>query len=83
MPAKSTSPEAAQQRVWKAEIKDLEKRRRLVCRDFRVELTRLHKANLAARRALAKYEMRLEKLRPRALAEIQRRIAFLTGRIGV
>lgn len=83
MPAKSLSPEAAQQRVWKAEVKDLQKRRRKVDRDFKRELTRLRKAELAALRARVKYELRVDRLRPRAINDIDRRIGILNGRIGI
>ena len=84
MPAKpSASPEAAQVRVWKAELKDLAKQRRKVIRDFTTAWSQLNKAAKAANRALAVFEAREKKTKPRALASIDRRVGILHGRIGI
>ncbi len=83
MPAKSVSPQAAQIRLWKGDVKELQKRRRKIEREFKSEWSRLYKLHLAANAALKKYEKRTDKLRPRALSDIDRRIAILSGRIGI
>lgn len=88
MPSKSASPEAAQKRVWKAEIKDLEKARGKVEKDFetgrRLAFAEMTKANKAAALAQKNYNdllKRHDKKRPRALASINSRIAILRGRL--
>lgn len=84
MPAKkSLSPEEAQKRVWKSDLKTLEKQRRKVARDFTAARKPLKKAFLQARRKLDAFDAREEKLRPRAVANIDRRIGILKGRIGI
>jgi hypothetical protein len=83
MPAKSKSPEAAQHRVWKAELSTLERSRRKVDRDFDKEADRLHKAVIAAKRKEDAYCTKLKTARPRAMAKIDSRIAVLRGRLGL
>ena len=84
MPAKkSSSPEVAQKRIWTQDLKTLETNRRKVGRDFDQARKPLYKAFLAARRKLDAFDKREEKLRPRAVANIDRRIAILKGRIGI
>ena len=83
MPAKSKSPEAAQRKVWKAELSTLEKSRRKVDRDFDKEANRLHQIALVAKRKENAYCDRMKKARPRALAKIDSRIAVLRGRLGI
>lgn len=82
MPAKSKSPEAAQRKVWSAEIKTLEGNRRKVKRDFDKERDRLWKAFMTARKKLDAYDAKAEKALPRALAKFDSRIAVLRGRLG-
>lgn len=88
MPAKSTSPEAAQKRVWKAELADFTKAEKLVIRDSKKELARLDKecaqAIRSAEIAKAKHrknKARVEKAIARELSTITRRIGILKGRI--
>ncbi len=84
MPAKtSLTPEEAQKRVWKSDLKNLEKQRRKVGRDFTAARKPLAKAFQQARRKLDAFDAREAKLRPRALSNIDRRIGILKGRIGV
>lgn len=87
MPAKksesSPTHDAAQKRVWKADLKTLESMRRKVGRDFAAARKPLEKAFLAARRKLVAFEKREEKLRPRAVAKIDRRIGIVKGRLGI
>lgn len=82
MPAKTTSPDAAQKKVWKAEIRSLEQNRKKIRRDFREEQKRLFKACDAADRALRAFDKRVEKQLPKAEADIDRRVGILKGRIG-
>lgn len=90
MPAKKTSPEAAQRKVWKAEIKQLEANRRKVAKDFLNERKKAQAAVLAARKALnaanaasARMHARHLKAEPRAVKAIESRIAVLKGRLGL
>lgn len=83
MPAKSTSPEAAQRKLWAAEIKTHEKAARKVTADFRNEQKRLIATSLAAHKAVEKFMARAEKQMPKQLAAIDSRIAILKGRLGV
>lgn len=87
MPAKKSEPtpshDAAQKRVWKSDLKQLESMRRKVGRDFDAARKPLYKAFLAARRKLDAYDKREEKLRPRAVAKIDRRIGIVKGRLGI
>lgn len=82
MPRKSTSPEAAQKRVWKAELKDLTRNRKKILGDG-------HKARIAAvkRLRIAEREYsnavaKIDREVPKATKSIDRRIAILEGRIG-
>lgn len=88
MPAKSTSPEAAQKRVWKAELTTLTKNAKFVIRDSQKEINRLGKECAQAIRAaeIAKVKFRKDKARcekavSRELTTIARRIGILKGRI--
>lgn len=83
MPAKTTSPEAAQKKVWKAEIRDHEKARRKIRADFRNEQKRLIAASEKAHKAVLRFMARAEKQLPKAEAEIDRRVGILKGRIGL
>jgi hypothetical protein len=83
MPAKSTSPEAAQNKQRKAEIREMEKRRSKIRRDFREEQKRLIAACNSANKALDRFMVRVEKQLPKEEAGIDRRIAILKGRIGL
>ncbi len=81
MPAKTTSPEAEQKKLWKAEARNLEKTRSKIRRDFRVEQKRLIKASEAAHQAVTKFMARAEKQLPKLEADIDRRLGILNGRI--
>jgi uncharacterized protein YlxW (UPF0749 family) len=97
MPSKkSTSPEAAQNKLRKAEIRELEKARKNVLKSVDAEINQaarvvtsaakieakamrdLHAANKKYDRLVAK----LETSQKRDLAQIERRIAILGGRVG-
>jgi hypothetical protein len=90
MPAKSTSPEAAQRKVWKAEIRSIQNAGIKIIRDFNAEERRLErevdkadKARNAAFSKLNKFKAGRNKKEARELSQIQRRIAILEGRIGI
>lgn len=83
MPARSTSPEAAQKKLWKAEIKDLGRTRRRIVRDSDSEQNRLRRESAAANKALSTYIARRSKNEPRAVGDIDRRIGILKGRLGI
>jgi hypothetical protein len=83
MPAKTTSPEAAQRKIWKAEIKTHQKAASKVKADFRNEQKRLIATCEAANKALDKFMARAEKQMPKQLSSIDSRIAILKGRLGV
>lgn len=90
MSSKSKSPEAAQKKAWKLELKSLESARRKVVRDITAEQRRSLKtvqdANYAAIRARRKHEKnceRLEAVEERNLTSIDRRIGILKGRVGI
>jgi vacuolar-type H+-ATPase subunit H len=82
MPAKS-SPEAAQRKVWKSEIKTHEKAARQIKTQFRNEQKKLISESLAAHRAVVKFQQRAEKQMPKLLGNIDTRIAILKGRLGL
>jgi len=81
MTRKSTSPEAAQKRVWKSEMHTLGRNYRKILNDS------LRARNAAARElrtAQRKYvaiTKRIDAQVPRATAAIERRVAILEGRI--
>jgi len=88
MPAKSTSPEAAQRKLWKLEIRDLEKAGNKIQKDFRAarmaatkEYDRISKIETKALMKFSRTINRLEKAEPAALKKINARIAQLKGRI--
>lgn len=83
MPAKNISPEAAQRKLWAAEIKTHEKAARKVKADFSHEQKRLIAESTAADKACKKFMIRAEKQLPKQLAAIESRIAILKGRLGV
>lgn len=83
MPAKSSSHEAAMQKVWKAEIKSLDSNRRKVTRDFNAARGKLVKASQAAAKKLSAFDKRAAKQQPRALSNIDRRVAILNGKLGL
>ena len=83
MPAKNTSPEAAQRKLWTAEIKTHEKAARKVKADFQQEQNRLIAKSSAADKACKKFMIRAEKQLPKQLDSIDRRIAILKGRLGL
>lgn len=83
MPAKSLSPEAAQRKLWTAEIKTHNKAARQVKADFRNEQKRLIAACQVADKALNKFMARVERQLPKQLDSIESRIAILKGRLGI
>lgn len=90
MPAKSSSPEAAQKRVWKAELRTHQKNRQSMLRDFkkahRLSEKECAQAIRSAQIAKAKHRkdlIRLGKSEARETAAIDKRIAILKGRIGI
>lgn len=90
MSTKTISPEAAQRKEWKAELKTITQNRGKVLKDFRDEEKRLLSVWRASKKAeadaLAKLD-RFRKHRPAkegtALKAFDTRIAILKGRIGV
>jgi Skp family chaperone for outer membrane proteins len=90
MKTKTISPEAAQKNVWKAELKQHLAARTKVSRDITAEFKRSEKALktlersvVAARKKHTATGVRLERLERRQLADIDRRIGILKGRIGI
>jgi hypothetical protein len=83
MPAKSITPEAAQKKVWAAEIKTRLRSIRKVKADFRNEQKRLIAESLAAHKAVVKFHARAEKQLPKMIAAEETRIAILKGRLGI
>lgn len=90
MTPKTKSPEAAQKKVWKAEIRDHQKAAAKVIKDFDAEERRLHSETKKAYRTYRALEVKLSKFRrgreikqPRSLAAIERRIGILKGRLGI
>jgi phosphoenolpyruvate-protein kinase (PTS system EI component) len=83
MSAKTTSPEAAQKKVWKAELRDHQKAASKVKADWRNEQKRLIAACESSRKALDRFMARAEKQMPKQLNAIDRRIQILKGRIGI
>jgi len=90
MPAKSTSPEAAQHKIWKAELKSLEANRRKVSKDADIERKKARLEVQAAMKALNTAKFRAQRIEAKILkAEtagvkaIDRRIAILRGRLGL
>lgn len=90
MSAKSKSPEAAQKKAWKLELKSLESARRKVSKDVAAEIRRSFKsvqdASYAAAKARRKHEQTCKRLfstEHRNLSSIDRRIGILKGRVGI
>ncbi len=90
MPTKTTSPEAAQMKVWKAELRTHEKAASKVAKDFHAEGRRLHREVTKARKCLhaaSTKALKFQGARPakegRAMRSIQVRIATLRGRLGI
>lgn len=83
MPAKSKSPEAAQRKVWQAELKQLEAAGRKVTKDHSREFTRLQAEVKKAQKKLDAFRIRAGKQTVRAFNKIESRIAVLRGRLGL
>jgi hypothetical protein len=83
MSAKNTSHDAAQHKVWKADLKTLDAAQRKVLRDFTAARRPLAKAVQTATARLAAYDKRAAKQQPRALSNIQRRRGILHGKLGI
>lgn len=82
MPRKSTSPEAAQKRVWKAERKTLGRAYCKVLNDANKAQKAAAKKLMAAKREYDATINRIDREVPKATKSIERRIAILDGRIG-
>ena len=80
---KTTTPDAAQRKAWKAELRSLETQRRKIRADFRNEQKRLIKEAEKAHKAVQKFMARVEKQLPAREAEIDRRAGILRGRLGL
>ena len=78
---KSSSPEAEQKKLWRLEIRDHEKARRKVSQDFNAEHARLRKEAETANKKLSQFIAKRAKQEPKALADIDRRLGILNGRI--
>ncbi len=97
MPAKSKSPEAAQHKLWKAELKDLKANRHKVVKNFTAlhfaackEVRQAELAVAKAKKALdaaavkrGRLMTKNEKAENAALRNFDRRIAILNGRLGL
>lgn len=83
MSAKSTSHEAAQRKVWKTELKLLQKNHRAIERDFKVARAPLAKEAASAIKKLQAFDARMERQLPRALKAIERRSGILRGKLGL
>ena len=83
MPAKSTSHEAAQRKVWQTELKLLDKNQRAVERDFKQARAPLAKAASIAAKKLAAFDARTARQLPRTVKAIERRRGILKGKLGL
>jgi len=90
MPAKYTSPEAEQKKLWKLEIKQLTKALSKVDSDTLAAVRSSKKELLAAQKHTASLEKKHEQLRARMMgirvretAKIDRRLGVLKGRCGL
>jgi len=84
MPArKSTSPEAAQRKAWKAELKQLDAAGQRVADDFVREQKRLYADLKKAEKAVAIFERTCAKRYAAARRKIDTRLAILRGRLGL
>jgi len=90
MPRPSPSPEAAQKKVWKAELRTHEKAASKVAKDFNAEDRRLQREVTKARKilhALSTKALKFRASRPtkegRVRRSIDSRIATLRGRLGI
>lgn len=83
MSAKSKSHEAAQRKVWKAELKAIDANRRKVLRDFDSARRPLAKAARDAASKLAAFDKRASRQKPRVLTNIERRRGILVGKLGL
>lgn len=82
MPAKkSPSPDAAQKKLYKAEIKTLEKSKRAKFREFEAERIRLKKAITDAEKAHDRFCNSKQKRVWSPVDAIDRRIGILRGRL--
>jgi hypothetical protein len=90
MPTISQSPQAAQKRVWKAEIRAMQAAGKKVSKDIHSAILQARKEHQAAakqaRSLHAKWlnlAVRLGKTEERQTAAIKRRIGILNGRLGL
>ena len=90
MPAKTSSPEAAQKKLWKVELRTHEKAASKVVKDFNAEDRRLLREVAKIRKSLhvaTSKSLKFRAARPtkegRATRSIESRIATLRGRLGI
>ena len=83
MTRKSASPEAAQKRVWKAEMHALGRIYRKILSDATKARKQAGRELRAAHRKYDALIKRINKSVPRECSSIERRVAILQGRIGV
>ena len=90
MPAKNTTPQAEQHKLWKFELKNLAATQKKFSRDLGREFQRSHRENTTcqkiAKASAAKHEKlaaKLVKTEKREGGRIHRRIAILRGRLGI
>lgn len=83
MSTKPITPQAAQAKVWKAELAALRKASNKIVRDFNSEDKRLLKAVLAAKKERQKFLLRAGRQTDRECFKITRRIGILKGRLGL
>lgn len=83
MPKLPLSPEAAQKRVWKSELKNLQNNRRKVVADFDSHQRALIREAEAANKKLTRFISDRAKREPKALRDFDARIAVLEGRLGL
>lgn len=83
MSAKSKSPDAAQRKVWKAELKQLDAAHRKISADFLREQKRLNAEILKAEKNFAAFNRRAGKARLAACSKIDSRRAVLLYACGL
>lgn len=83
MKTKPKSHDAAQRKLWKAELKQLHAAGRKVAQDYAAELKRLEGEVSKAKRKLDQFRARAEKQTGRAFDKIDARAAVLRGRLGL
>jgi hypothetical protein len=83
MYSKSKSPDAAQRKVWKAELKQLDAAGRKIAGDFLREQKRINAELKKAEKAFADFNRKSGKRYTAARSKIDSRLAVLRGRLGL